>query len=415
MTSIERIVVVGAGLAGARAVETLRKDGYDGAITLVGEEPERPYMRPPLTKDYLRGETEREAVYVHPTGFYEEHRIDLRADTVVGSIDIAARAVVLADGERLAFDRLLVATGAAPRALEVPGAELPGVFGLRTLADADAIRAALGSAASIVVIGAGWIGNEVAASLRMLGRSVTLIAPDRLPLERVLGPEIAGVYRDLHVERGVNVRLGERVERVAGSGRVEAVITSTGERIQADLVVVGIGVEPRSELARAAGLAVRDGIEVGATLESSVPGIFAAGDVASAVHPFYGRRLRSEHWANAKFQGAAAARAMLGGTAAYDRLPYFYSDQFDLGMEYRGHASSSDSVIVRGSLRDRKFIAFWLRDGRVVAAMNANLWEVGKPIEQLIRSGVVVDPARLADPAVPIDEVASLDTAAAAA
>jgi 3-phenylpropionate/trans-cinnamate dioxygenase ferredoxin reductase component len=415
MTSIERIVIVGAGLAGARAAETLRKDGYDGAITLLGDEPERPYIRPPLTKDYLRSESEREAVYVHPAGFYEEHRIDLRPGTVVGSIEPVARAVVLGDGQRLGFDRLLVATGAAPKALPVPGADLPGVLGLRTLADADAIRAGAQDAERIVVIGAGWIGSEAAASLRTLGRSVTLISPDKLPLARVLGREIGGVYRDLHLERGVDLRLGTSVERVVGSDRVEAVITSTGERIAADLVVVGIGVMPRTELARAAGLAVGDGIEVGATLESSVPGIFAAGDVASAVHPFYQRRLRSEHWANAKFQGSAAARAMLGSTAPYDRLPYFYSDQYDLGMEYRGHASSADSVVIRGSLADRKFVAFWLGNGRVVAGMNANVWDVAKPIERLIRASAEVDPARLADPSVPIDEVAGgLDAAAAA-
>jgi 3-phenylpropionate/trans-cinnamate dioxygenase ferredoxin reductase subunit len=278
---------------------------------------------------------------------------------------------------------------------------------LRTLADADALRAAAADAEHVVVIGAGWIGSEVAASLRMGGRRVTVIAPDAVPLERVLGPEVGGVYRDLHLAHGVGLRLGSRVQRIVGNDRVREVETSTGERIKADLVVVGIGAQPRTELAAVAGLAVGDGIEVSATLETSAPGIFAAGDVAAAWHPFYERRLRTEHWANAKSQGPAAARSMLGGAAPYDRIPYFYSDQYDLGMEYTGLASASDELVVRGSLADRQFVAFWLADGRVVAGMNANVWDVAKPIERLIRSRATVDPGALADPSVRIDELAA--------
>jgi 3-phenylpropionate/trans-cinnamate dioxygenase ferredoxin reductase subunit len=259
-----------------------------------------------------------------------------------------------------------------------------------------------------VVIGAGWIGCEVAASLRMLGRSVVLIAPEALPLERVLGPEIGGVYRDLHLQHGVDWRPGTKIRRVLGNERVQGVETSAGEHIAADLVIVGIGVRPRTELAASAGLAVRDGIDVSATLGTSVPGIFAAGDVASAWHPFYERRLRTEHWANAKFQGAAAGRSMLGATVPYDRIPYFYSDQYDLGMEYTGWASPSDRLVVRGSLADRQFVAFWLVEGRVVAGMNANIWEAAKPIEGLIRSRAVIAPDVLADPSVPIVELAGL-------
>jgi len=384
VSNIEKIVIVGAGLAGARAAEALRKDGFDGAITLLGEEPERPYIRPPLSKDYLRGASEREAVYVHPVGYYEDQRIDLRPSTRVRAIETSTRNVILHDGAAVPFDRLLIATGAEPRRLPVEGASLAGVHPVRTLADADAVRAAAAEAEHIVVIGLGWIGSEVAASLRSLGRDVVLIGPEAVPLERVLGPDIGGVYRDLHRERGVELRAGEQVQRILGTGRVEAVETSTGERIAADLVVVGIGARPRTELAVVSGLAVGDGIEVDASLETSVPGIFAAGDVASAWHPFYEQRLRSEHWANAKFQGSAAARSMLGSTTAFDRIPYFYSDQYDLGMEYRGHGSASDRVVVRGTLADRAFVAFWLRDGRVVAGMNANIWEVGKPVERLI-------------------------------
>jgi 3-phenylpropionate/trans-cinnamate dioxygenase ferredoxin reductase subunit len=412
VNSIERIVIVGAGLAGARAAESLRKDGFDGSITVLGEEPERPYIRPPLSKEYLRGESERDGAFVHPDAFYAEHRIDLRPSTPVRSIDTASRTVVLDDDQRVPYDRLLIATGATPRRLPVAGAELPGVLALRTMADADALRAAAAEAERIVVIGAGWIGSEVAASLRMLGKAVALVAPEAAPLERVLGPQIGSVYRDLHIEHGVDWRPGTAVERIDGTDRVEGVVTATGERIPAELVVVGVGVRPRTELAVAAGLAVGDGIEVGATLETSVPGVFAAGDVASAWHPFYGRRLRTEHWANAKFQGAAAGRSMLGETDPYDRIPYFYSDQYDLGMEYTGWASPSDRLVVRGSLADRKFVAFWLADGRVVAGMNANIWDVAKPLERLIRSRAVVDPDSLADPSVAIDELAASPAAA---
>jgi 3-phenylpropionate/trans-cinnamate dioxygenase ferredoxin reductase subunit len=406
MSSIEDIVIIGAGLTGARAAESLRKAGFDGRVTLVGDEPERPYLRPPLSKDYLRSESEREAVFVHPAGFYDENRIDVRPSSSATAIDTVGRRVTLDGGTSLPFDRLLIATGAAPRMLPVPGADLPGVHTFRTIADADRLRAAVADAERIVVVGAGWIGSEVAASLRMLGRRVVVIAPDAVPLERVLGREIGGVYRDLHAERGVELRLGVAVERVVGRDSVEAVETTTGERIPADLVVVGIGVRPRVEIAAAAGLVIGDGIEVGTTLETSVPGIFAAGDVASAWHPFYEERLRSEHWANARFGGTHAGKTMLGATDPYDRIPYFYSDQYDLGMEYTGHGSASDRVVVRGSLADRAFVAFWLRHGRVVAGMNANLWDLAKPIERLIRSRAEVDPGALADPSVPIDEVA---------
>jgi 3-phenylpropionate/trans-cinnamate dioxygenase ferredoxin reductase subunit len=408
MSSIERIVIIGAGLAGARAAEALRKDGFTGSITLVGDEPDRPYLRPPLSKDYLRAESDREKVYVHPETFYVEQRIDLRTGTAARAIDVDSREVVLDDGHRLPFDRLLIATGARPRQLTIPGGDLPGVVTFRTLADADNLRQAAAEAERIVVIGTGWIGSEVSASLRMLGRTVVLVGRDAVPLERVLGPEIGGVYRDLHIEHGVAFRPGTSVARIVGTDRVQAVETGAGERIAADLVVAGIGVEPRTELARAAGLAVGDGIEVSATLETSVPGIFAAGDVAAAWHPFYDRQLRTEHWANAKFQGAAAGPLMLGANAPYDRIPYFYSDQYDLGMEYTGRLEPGDRLVVRGSLPDREFVAFWTRDGRVVAGMNANIWDVAKPIERLIRSRAVVDAGALADPSVPIEEVGAV-------
>ena len=406
MSSINHIVIVGAGIAGARAAESLRKEGYEGAITLLGNEPERPYKRPPLSKEYLHGEGDRAQAYVHPEGFYTDNRIDLRTSSTVRAIEPASREVILDNGDRLPFDRLLITTGARPRTLEVPGADLPGVRSLRTLADADAIRAASLEAERIVVIGAGWIGNEVAASLRALDRPVTIVSPGAVPLERVLGSEVGGVFRDLHADHGVDLRPGTSIARIVGTDRVRAIETATGDRIATDLVIVGVGAEPRTELAVASGLAVADGIEVSATLETSVPGIYAAGDVASAWHPFYGRRMRVEHQANARLQGSTAGPAMLGAGVPFDRIPFFYSDQYDLGMEYTGHAAGSDSLIVRGSLDERKFVAFWLAEGRVVAGMNVNVWEVAKPIERLIRSRSVVDPGVLADPSIPIDEIA---------
>ncbi len=405
MSSIERIVIVGAGLAGARAAEALRKAGYEGVITLLGDEPERPYLRPPLSKEFLRGDGDRERVYIHAEAFYTEHRIELWRSTPVRSIAPASREVVLDDDRRIAFDRLLIATGSRPRKLEVPGADLPGVLCLRTIADSETLRSAAADAERIVVIGAGWIGSEVAASLRMLDRRIVLITRDAVPLERVLGPEMGAVYRDLYLEHGVDLRLGTSINRIAGTSRVEAVVTTAGEQIATDLVVVGVGAEPRVELAAMAGLAVGNGIEVSEMLETSVPGIFAAGDVAAAWHPFYGQRLRSEHWAAARFQGSAAGPLLLGADVPFDRIPYFYSDQYDLGMEYTGHASPGDLLVIRGSLSDRKFVAFWLADGRVTAGMNVNVRGVAKPIDQLIRSRAIVRADALADPSIPLEGV----------
>jgi 3-phenylpropionate/trans-cinnamate dioxygenase ferredoxin reductase component len=400
-------VIVGAGLAGAKAAETLRAEGFDGRLLLLGEEPERPYERPPLSKAYLRGEADRDSLYVHPEGLYADKDIELRPSTPVRSIAPAARQVELAGGERIGYQRLLLATGAAPRRLPLPGAELDGVHYLRSRRDADTLAAAAARAGQIAVVGTGWIGSEAAASLRQLGREVTLIGPDPAPLARVLGPEIAGVYRDLHADHGVRLALGTRVVGLRGNGRVEAVVTDDGRTIDCDLVLVGAGAVPRTELAEAAGLPVRDGVLVNEQLEAvGAAGVYAAGDVAAAWHPRYQTYLHVEHWANALNQGPAAARNMLGRSVPYARLPYFYSDQYDLGMEYSGFAATWDRVVVRGDLAAREFIAFWLKDQRVVAGMNANIWDVTEPVQALIRAGWPVDPARLADPDIPLDQVA---------
>jgi 3-phenylpropionate/trans-cinnamate dioxygenase ferredoxin reductase component len=406
MTTATTFVIVGAGLAGAKAAETLRAEGFDGRLLLLGEEPERPYERPALSKAYLRGETDRDSLYVHQDAFYADNDIELRPSTPVRSIHPATRQLQLATGERIGYRRLLLATGAVPRRLPLPGMDLDGVHYLRTRSDADTLAAAAARATQVAVVGTGWIGSEVAASLRQLGREVTLIGPDTAPLARVLGPEIGRVYRDLHADHGVRLALGTRVAGLRGHGRVEAVVTSDGRTFDCDLVLVGAGAVPRTELAEAAGLPVRDGVLVNEQLEAvGAAGIYAAGDVAAAWHPRYQTYLRVEHWANALNQGPAAARNMLGVGSAYARLPYFYSDQYDLGMEYSGFATGWDRVVVRGDLAAREFIAFWLKDERVVAGMNAGVWDVVEPIQALIRGGRTVDPARLADPDLPLDQV----------
>ncbi len=413
MTHIGTIAIVGAGLAGAKAAEALRKEGYDGRIVMFGAESQPPYLRPPLSKEYLRGESETTKVFVNPEAWYEEQRIELRLSTRVTAIDPSFREVALDDGTREAFDRLLLATGAAPRRLSIPGSDLAGVHYLRTLGDADAIRAAAGGARRAVVIGGGWIGSEVAASLRQLDLPVTMIADGSVPLERVLGHEVGAVYRDLHAERGVELVVNQRAAAFRGIGSVEAVETADGTRMEGDLVVVGIGAEPRTQLAIAAGIDVGDGILVDEHLRTSVPGIFAAGDVAAAWHPVFGARLRVEHWDNARRQARAAARNMLGGAESYVRVPYFYSDQYDLGMEYAGYAPSWDEVVFRGNLASREFVAFWLKDRRVVAGMNANVWGVNDAIAALVASQQQVDLDLLVDPAVPLDDLMALPLQAA--
>jgi 3-phenylpropionate/trans-cinnamate dioxygenase ferredoxin reductase subunit len=409
MTRNPTFVIVGASLAGAKAAETLRTTGFEGRVVLVGAEDDRPYERPPLSKDYLRGELERSRVYVHDEGYYAEHDIELRLGRSAVSLDPSGRQVTLDDGERLRFDRLLITTGAEPRHFSVPGGRLGGVLELRTVGDSDALRDRLDPGARMVVVGGGWIGSEVAASARERGLDVTVIAPEAVPLERVLGPEAGAVYRDLHAEHGVRMLLGTGVEAFEGRKVVERIRTSDGRTLECDVVVTGVGVEPRTALAAQAGIAVDNGIIVDAHLETSVPGIFAAGDVANAHHPFYGERIRVEHWANALNQGPVAARAMLGEAAVHDTLPYFFSDQYDVGMEYSGFARRWDRVVFRGAPATREFMAFWLDADRVVAGMNVNVWDVTDPVQRLIRGRAAVDARRLADPDVPLAHLAQDD------
>jgi 3-phenylpropionate/trans-cinnamate dioxygenase ferredoxin reductase component len=408
MTTDQTHVIVGASLAGAKAAETLREEGFDGRIVLVGSEEVRPYERPPLSKDYLRGEAGREKVYVHDEGFYAEHDIELRLGRTAVTLDTASSALTLDDGEQLRYDRLLLTTGAEPRRLEIPGAEVDGVFYLRSVQDSDALRERIDGGGALVVVGAGWIGAEVAASARQRGMDVTVVEPSSVPLERVLGTEVGGIYRDIHSDHGVRMLLGSGVEAFEGDGRVERVRTSDGQVVECDFVVVGVGVEPRTQLAAEAGLAISNGVLVDEYLRASAPGVFAAGDVANAVHPFYGEPVRVEHWANALNQAPAAARNMLGQSVAYDRLPYFFSDQYDVGMEYSGYARGCDRVVLRGDPAGREFIAFWMFENRVRAGMNVNVWEVTDPIKRLISERIAVEDRQLADPGVPLDELAAV-------
>jgi 3-phenylpropionate/trans-cinnamate dioxygenase ferredoxin reductase subunit len=408
MSDNSAYVIVGASLAGAKAAQALREEGFDGPLILIGEESERPYERPPLSKGYLMGKDAREQIYVHPPQWYAEHDIDLRLGTAVTALDPGPHEVTLADGSRLGYAELLLATGSSPRRLPVPGADLDGVLYLRTVEDSDRIKDAFSSASRMAVVGAGWIGLETAAAARAAGVEVTVLERAELPLLGVLGREVAQVFADLHRDHGVDLRFGVQVAELTGSaGAVDGVRLSDGTRIDADAVIVGIGIVPNTGLAQAAGLQVDNGILTDERLGTSAPGVYAAGDVANAFHPLLDRRIRVEHWANALHQPQTAAKAMLGREAAYDRVPYFFSDQYDLGMEYAGYAEPGgyDRVVFRGDVGAREFIAFWLARGRVLAGMNVNIWDVTEPIQALVRSGQQVDTRKLADPQVPIDSL----------
>jgi NADPH-dependent 2,4-dienoyl-CoA reductase/sulfur reductase-like enzyme len=403
-------LIVGASLAGAKAAETLRSEGFGGPVVMLGAEAERPYERPPLSKGYLLGKEDRSVIYVHEEGWYADHDVDLRLGVTVTSVDPPGRTVTTADGESVSYDRLLLATGASPRQLNIPGADREGVLYLRTVGDSERLAAAFRGGGRVVTVGAGWIGLETTAAAREAGCEVTVIEPEPTALYRALGAELGEMFADLHREHGVQFRFGESVSELRGpgaGGRVGEVITSSGAAVPADIVVVGIGAVPNTGLAADAGLEVGNGVVVDAALRTSDTSIYAAGDVANSYHPLLGRRVRVEHWANALNGGPAAARSILGQDVVYDPVPYFYSDQYDLGMETAGlpEPGTYDQVLYRGDRAGREFIAFWLRDGAVVAGMNVNVWDVSDDIQALIRSGKQVDPARLADPDVPLTEV----------
>jgi NADPH-dependent 2,4-dienoyl-CoA reductase/sulfur reductase-like enzyme len=401
-------VIVGASLAGAKAAETLREEGFDGTVVLIGTEEDYPYERPPLSKGYLLGKDARESIFPLADGWYAEHNVDLRRGVTVTSIDRAGHRVSLAGGESVPYDRLLITTGASPRRLDIPGADLDGARYLRTVGDSERLKAALRGGGQVITVGAGWIGLETAAAAREYGCEVTVMEPESGVLRRAVGPELGKVFEDLHRSHGVTFRFGESVSEVTGTGgAVTGVITSSGAELPARTVIIAVGVTPNTGLAAEAGLEVDNGIVVDQGLRTSDPDIFAAGDVANAFNTLLGRRIRVEHWGNALASGPIAARSMMGKDAAYDWVPYFFSDQYDLGMECAGlpEPGTYDEVVYRGDRESLEFIAFWLSDRVVVAGMNVNIWDVNDDIQALIRSGTEVDPARLADPDVELTDL----------
>lgn len=408
MSTDTGIVIVGGGLAAAKTAEAVRAGRFAGSVTVVGDERHLPYERPPLSKGYLQGTAERDSVFVHPASWYAEHDVDLRLGTAAVALDRSGHRVVLSDGSSVGYDRLLLATGSSPRAIGVPGEDLAGVHRLRRLEDCEDIRAAFGSASRVVVVGAGWIGLETAAAARLAGVDVTILENASLPLVSVLGPEVAELFVELHRDHGVDLRFDVSVTAFTGrDGTVTGVDLADGSHLAADAVIVGVGITPNDALAADAGLKVDDGILVDEHLRTSDPDVFAAGDVANAWNPTLGRRVRVEHWANALNQPGVAAAGLMGREAVYDRLPYFYSDQYDLGLEYLGYAAPGDydQVVFRGDRAGRELIAFWLSDGRVLAGMNVNVWDVTEPIRGLITSRRQVDVRRLTDTDVPLEEV----------
>jgi len=405
----QNFVIVGAGLAGATAATTLRDEGFEGRIHLIGAEAHHPYIRPPLSKDFLAGAAERDSVFVEPADWYGEHEIDLMLGTAVTDLDASGQRVVLDSGASIAYDAVLLATGSAPRRLDVPGADLAGVRYLRTLDDSEALHAELaGGGRRLVLVGSGWIGMEVAATARTLGNDVTVLERDPIPLANALGDELGTMFAELHTSHGVELRPSVVVESIMGEdGRADAVRLDDGDVIRADLVLVGVGAIPNIDLARSAGAALGSGVLTDAALRTDLPNVYAAGDIADAYHPIAGMRLRSEHWANALHGGAAAARSMLGHSVSYDDIPYFYTDQYDLGMEYSGFGplTRGAEIVYRGDRARREFIAFWVVAGRVMAGMNVNVWDVNEAVQGIIRRGNLVDPHRLADPQVPLEEL----------
>ncbi|NWL13396.1 FAD-dependent oxidoreductase [Paenarthrobacter nitroguajacolicus] len=405
----EHIVIAGGGLAGATAAKTLRAEGYGGDVTVVGAEHRTPYIRPPLSKEFLLGKADADSALVVPGDWYGENDVELLLGSPVSRIDPDGHLVTLADGRRLGYSKLLLATGARPRTIPLPGVDLDGVMMFRTLDDSLRLRSLLkGGGRRVVMIGSGWIGMELAAAARTYGNDVALLGLEDIPLSAAIGPELGLYFQRLHEDQGVSFRLPASAVGIDGQdGKATAVRTNTGEMLPADVVIVAVGVVPDTALAEAAGLEIRNGILVDAGLWSSAPDVLAAGDVANALHPFTGEHHRSEHWANALNGGKVAAKSMMGQDARLDVVPYFYTDQFSLSMEYSGFPSLTFGIppVIRGSLDEGSFIAFWLREGNVVAGMSVNQSRVQKPIKALISNRVPVDVAKLTDPGVPLDEL----------
>lgn len=414
MTDSERIVIIGASLAGARVADTLRKEGWTGQIVLIGDEPELPYERPPLSKTVLLGKDQPEVSQLHDQAWYDERNIELRLGVAATAIDTAARTVSLADGAEVGYDKLLIATGSRVRKLDVPGGDLAGVNYLRTVGESKALTEAYAAKPRVVVVGAGWIGLETAATAQQRGCEVTVVEPQATALASVLGQQIGDLLAELHRSHGVELRFNTGVEGFEGDDKVTGVRLSDGEVLPADLVVVGVGVQPNTELAEAAGIEVASredgsGILTGPDLQTSVPGVYAAGDVVRWDHPLLGYSIRVEHWQNAMDSGKAAGKAMVGQDVSQDALPYFFSDQYDISLEYTGDVprGTSYQVVLRGDPASGAYLAFWLADdNHVLAGLQMNSgWDIINDIKTLVRSKKPVDPTRLADTSVELTEV----------
>ena len=410
MVSSQTFVIVGGGLAGAKAVEALRDSDFGGDILLFAEEEHLPYERPPLSKEYLAGKKTLSDFTVQNSDWYRDHNVDLRLATRVSALDPAAHTVGLPDGTTVRYDKLLLATGSASKRPPIPGSDAAGVHYLRTYDDAEALNSVLVEGSSLAVVGAGWIGLEVAAGARQRGVNVTVVETAKQPLMAALGDTVGEVFATLHRDHGVDLRLQTQVEEiVVAEGRTTGLKTGDGSVVAADAVLVAVGAKPNIELAEQAGLSMGDGgVLVDASLRTSDPDIYAVGDIAAAEHPLFGTRIRTEHWANALKQPAVAVAGMLGTPGEYAELPYFFTDQYDLGMEYVGHAPSFDRVVFRGDVAGREFVAFWLdADNRVLAGMNVNIWDVLDDVKALIRSRTPVDADSLADPQSPLGDLLS--------
>lgn len=413
MSEAERVryVIVGGGLTAAKAVEGIRELDPYGLITVVTAEPHLPYERPPLSKAVLLGKEQPDVAYPHPQAWYDQEVVELKLGDPVVTLDPERRELRLRSGETLGYDRLLLATGSVVRHLDVPGGDLPGVCYLRTLDDSLALLERLKVGGDVVIIGAGWIGLEVAAAAREHGCRVTIVEPQAAPLLGVMGERIGGWFADLHSEHGVDVRLGTGVSRFAGEDAVRGVVTDADVTIPADTVVVGVGIRPDTELAEAAGLAIDNGVLTDPALRTSADGIWAAGDVANWESTLFGTHLRVEHWANAQDGGLAAGRSMAGAEEIYDPVPFFFSDQYDAGLEYAGYVprGTAADVIVRGDPGTGAFMAFWVVEAeggvQVLAGMHVNTWDTMDAVQALIRDRTAVSPGRLADPSVPLDDL----------
>ncbi|OBG55403.1 pyridine nucleotide-disulfide oxidoreductase [Mycolicibacterium fortuitum] len=405
MTTSSTFAIVGGGLAGAKAAEALRDNDFDGHVVLFAAEDQLPYERPPLSKEYLAGKKKLDDFTVDPAAWYRDRNVDLRLGTEVTAVNAATHTLSLPDGTTVGYDKLLLATGSASRRPPIPGSDAAGVHYLRTIDDAAMLSAALNPGATLAIVGAGWIGMEVAAGARGRDVNVTVVEAAHLPLQAALGAEVGEVFAQLHREHGVDLRLDQSVEEITtDNGTATGLRLTDGSTVAADAVLIAVGAAPNIELAEKAGLAIGDGgVLVDASLRSSDPDIYAVGDIAAAQHPLFGVRIRTEHWANALKQPAVAVAGMLGNSAEYDELPYFFTDQYDLGMEYVGHAPEYERVVFRGDVAGREFVAFWLdASNRVLAGMNVNVWDVLDDVKALIRSGAPVDPDRIADPAQPL-------------